>query len=99
MAAELSFATIRQLGRLLRCRDVSAVELAEHFLGRLERIGPRFNAVVTVTRELGIEQARAAQRELDCGIDRGPLHEIPFGTKDLLATKGIATTWRPLHLN
>jgi aspartyl-tRNA(Asn)/glutamyl-tRNA(Gln) amidotransferase subunit A len=93
MNHELSFATIRELGRLLRCRAVSAMELAEHFLERLDRVGPRFNAVVTVTRELALSQARAAQHELDRGIDRGPLHGIPYGAKDLLATAGVPTTW------
>jgi aspartyl-tRNA(Asn)/glutamyl-tRNA(Gln) amidotransferase subunit A len=93
MATDLSFLTVRDLGRMLRCRQISAVELAERFLNRLERIGPRFNAVVTVTRELALHQARAAQRELDRGIDRGPLHGIPYGAKDLLATAGIPTTW------
>lgn len=93
MNSDLSFLTVRDLGCMLRCRQISAVELAEHFLDRLERIGPNFNAVVTMTRELALKQARAAQRELDCGIDRGPLHGIPYGAKDLLATAGIPTTW------
>ncbi len=93
MNHDLSFQTIRELGRMLRCRQISAMELAEHFLDRLEKIGPRFNAVVTVTRELALKQARAAQHELDCRIDRGPLHGIPYGAKDLLATAGIPTTW------
>jgi Asp-tRNA(Asn)/Glu-tRNA(Gln) amidotransferase A subunit family amidase len=93
MHNELTFCTIRQLGSMLRRREVSAVELAEHFLGRLEKIGPRFNAVVTVTREFALAQARDAQRDLDSGSDRGPLHGIPYGAKDLLATAGIPTTW------
>lgn len=93
MTPDLSFWTIRELGRMLRCRQISAVELAGHFLDRLERIGPKFNAVVNVTREPAIEQALAAQHELDCGIDRGPLHGIPYGAKDLLATAGFPTTW------
>jgi aspartyl-tRNA(Asn)/glutamyl-tRNA(Gln) amidotransferase subunit A len=93
MTDDLSFRTIRQLGRMLRGREISAVELAEHCLNRLEKIGPQFNAVVTVTRELALDQARKAQREFDSGTDRGPLQGIPFGAKDLLATAGIATTW------
>jgi aspartyl-tRNA(Asn)/glutamyl-tRNA(Gln) amidotransferase subunit A len=72
---------------------VTAVELATCFLDRLESIGPEFNAVATVTRDLAIEQAERADRDLSRGHDRGPLHGIPFGAKDLLATKGIATTW------
>jgi aspartyl-tRNA(Asn)/glutamyl-tRNA(Gln) amidotransferase subunit A len=93
MTNDLSFSTIRQMGRMLRRREVSAVELANHCLQRLETIGPKYNAVVTVTHELARAQAEAAQRELDGGTDRGPLHGIPFGAKDLLSAAGIPTTW------
>jgi Asp-tRNA(Asn)/Glu-tRNA(Gln) amidotransferase A subunit family amidase len=67
--------------------------LAELFLDRLERIGPRYNAVVTVTRSLALAQAERADRELKQGLDRGPLHGIPYGAKDLLAARGAPTTW------
>jgi len=90
---ELAFQDLRTLGARLRTGALSAVELAEYFLDRLERIGPRFNAVVTVTRDLALEQAEAADREMRDGRDRGPLHGIPYGAKDLLATRGIPTTW------
>lgn len=90
---ELAFSTIRDLGKKLRSGETTAVELAELFLERLERIGPKLNAVVTVTRQLALEQAAAADRELAGGTDRGPLHGIPYGAKDLLATAGIRTTW------
>jgi aspartyl-tRNA(Asn)/glutamyl-tRNA(Gln) amidotransferase subunit A len=62
-------------------------------LRRLETIGPRLGAVVTVTRERALAQAHRANQELLSGKDRGPLHGIPYGVKDLLATKGIPTTW------
>ena len=79
---------------MLRGRNVSAVELTETFLDRLETIGPRYNAVVTVTRERALEQARRADAEIAAGRYRGPLHGIPYGAKDLLATSGgIPTTW------
>ena len=88
------FMPIRELGELVRARQVSPVELAETFLGRLESIGPRYNAVVAVTRERAMEQARRAEREIAAGEYRGPLHGIPYGAKDLLATSGgIPTTW------
>jgi aspartyl-tRNA(Asn)/glutamyl-tRNA(Gln) amidotransferase subunit A len=93
LPAELAFATIRSLGKKLRARDFSAVELAEFFLERIERIGPDLNAVVTVTRKLALAQAQRADRELRQGVDRGPLHGIPYGAKDLLATAGIPTSW------
>ncbi len=79
---------------MLRGRELSAVELAETFLDRLEAIGPRYNAVVTVTRDRALEQARRADAEIAAGQHRGPLHGIPYGAKDLLATSGgIPTTW------
>ena len=88
------FAGIRELGEMVRGRKVSAVELAETFLDRLETIGPRYNAVVTVTRDRALEQARRADAEIAAGRYRGPLHGIPYGAKDLLSTSGgIPTTW------
>lgn len=88
------FMPIRELSELVRTRRLSPVELAEIFLDRLERIGPRYNAVVTVTRERALEQARRAEREIAAGEYRGMLHGIPYGAKDLLATSGgIPTTW------
>ncbi len=88
------FIPIRELGELVRNRQVSPVELAETFLARLEAIGPRYNAVVTVTQERAMEQARRAEGEIAAGDYKGPLHGIPYGAKDLLATSGgIPTTW------
>ena len=92
--AEVVFAPVRRLTELVRTRQVSPVELVETFLDRLETIGPRYNAVVTVTRERAMTQARQAEEEIAAGKYRGPLHGIPYGAKDLLATSGgIPTTW------
>jgi len=87
------FTPVRELAALVRARKVSPVELAELFLGRLERLGPKYNAVVTVMREHGLSQARRAEGEIAAGRYRGPLHGIPYGAKDLLATAGAPTTW------
>jgi aspartyl-tRNA(Asn)/glutamyl-tRNA(Gln) amidotransferase subunit A len=84
--------TIEQAGAKLRARDISAVELAQESLRRIREAQPRLNAFITVTGELALEQARRADRELACGIDRGPLHGIPYALKDLFATSGIRTT-------
>jgi len=94
MAEQVVFASVRRLGELIRERRLSPVTLAETFLERLERLGPRYNAVVTVTRARALEQARRAEAEIAAGCYRGPLHGIPYGAKDLLATSGgIPTTW------
>jgi aspartyl-tRNA(Asn)/glutamyl-tRNA(Gln) amidotransferase subunit A len=90
---EILFSSIREIGAHLRAKRISAVDLAEMSLRRLETIGPRLGAVVTVTRERALAQAHRANQELLAGKDRGPLHGIPYGAKDLLATKGIPTTW------
>jgi aspartyl-tRNA(Asn)/glutamyl-tRNA(Gln) amidotransferase subunit A len=87
------FVPLRELADGVRTRRVSPVALAECFLDRLERLGPRYNAVVTVTRPRAIEAARRAEVEIAGGRYRGPLHGIPYGAKDLLATAGVPTTW------
>lgn len=87
------FTPIRRLAAELRAGEVSPVALAETALERLETLGSRLNAVITLTRDRALEAARRAERELAAGQDRGPLHGIPYGAKDLLATAGVPTTW------
>ena len=90
----LAFRTIRELGADIRAGRVSPVALAEEALQRLDTVGRKLNAVVTLTRDRALTQARRAEEELRAGRDRGPLHGIPYGAKDLLATSGgIPTTW------
>ena len=85
---------VRELAEAVRTRRLSPVALAETFLARLERLGPRYNAVVTITRERALTAAHRAEEEITAGRWRGPLHGIPYGAKDLLATAGgIPTTW------
>jgi aspartyl-tRNA(Asn)/glutamyl-tRNA(Gln) amidotransferase subunit A len=94
MANDCIFRPIRQLAELVRRKQVSSVELTSTCLDRLETLGPQYNAVVTVTRERAMQQARQADREIAAGHYRGALHGIPYGAKDLLATSdGIPTTW------
>lgn len=88
-----AFLSLAELGRLLRSRRATSEQLTEFYLDRLHRYGPRLNAVVTITGDLALEQARRADKELAAGHDRGPLHGIPCGVKDLLDTAGIRTTW------
>jgi aspartyl-tRNA(Asn)/glutamyl-tRNA(Gln) amidotransferase subunit A len=88
------FRSVRELGEAVRTRALSPVELTETFLDRLERLGPRFNAVVTITRDRALVAAHRAEAEIATGAWRGPLHGIPYGAKDLLATAGgVPTTW------
>ena len=84
---------IRELGDGLRARRFSPVELAESYLARLERHGPSLGALVTTTRDRALREAARAEREIAAGRWRGPLHGIPYGVKDLLATRDYNTTW------
>jgi aspartyl-tRNA(Asn)/glutamyl-tRNA(Gln) amidotransferase subunit A len=93
MAADPVFTPLRRLAEQIRSRALSPVTLAEAFLARLGRLGPRYNAVVTLTPERALGEARRAEAEIAAGRYRGPLHGIPYGAKDLLATAGIPTTW------
>jgi Asp-tRNA(Asn)/Glu-tRNA(Gln) amidotransferase A subunit family amidase len=90
---DLAFATVPQLAELIRTKKLSPVELTKMYLGRLKRYGPKLNCVVTLTEDLALAQASAAAAEIKRGKYRGPLHGIPWGAKDLFATKGIRTTW------
>ncbi len=87
------FASIDELSAQIRARKLSPVELTEGYLARLERHGQKLGAVAAVMREPALRDARAAEQEIRAGRYRGPLHGIPFGVKDLLATKEAPTTW------
>ncbi len=76
----------------IRTRRTSPVLLVESCLARIEAVEPRLNAFITLTAELAREQARQAEREIEAGRYKGPLHGMPVAVKDLFATKGIRTT-------
>ncbi|MDA8419078.1 MAG: amidase, partial [Desulfobacteraceae bacterium] len=88
---ELYDQTIHQLQDLLRARRVSAMELTEAVLTRIERVEPRINAFITQCRDLALGQAEAADRQLAKG-EGGPLCGIPLAIKDVLCTQGVRTT-------
>ncbi len=90
---ELAFCTVTQLAELVRTHKVSPVELTRMYISRLKRYGPKLNCTITLTEELALKQAAQAEREIKHGKYRGPLHGMPWGAKDLFATKGIPTTW------
>src|SRR5580704_12206020 len=90
---DVFFSTISEVSTRLRGKEFSTVELTRAFCDRLERIGPRFNALALSLREQAIRQAKDVDSELKRGRTRGPLQGIPYGVKDLLAVKGHPTTW------
>jgi aspartyl-tRNA(Asn)/glutamyl-tRNA(Gln) amidotransferase subunit A len=92
MADELHFSTIAQASELIRSRKLSPVELTQTYLKRIADLDPQLNAFITVTADLALQQARAAEQEIASGRYRGPLHGIPFGLKDIYGTRGILTS-------
>ena len=93
LGEDILYMPVRELGRRIRSKQISPVELTESYLARSERFGPKLNAYAAITRELALQQARAAEKEIASGKDRGPLHGIPYAAKDLLAVKGYPTSW------
>ena len=92
MDNELCFAPATVLGRLIRHREISIVELVELFLRRIEELNPRLNAYLAVCPDQALTAAREAQRAVQQGQPLGPLHGIPLSIKDLELTRGIPTT-------
>jgi Asp-tRNA(Asn)/Glu-tRNA(Gln) amidotransferase A subunit family amidase len=90
---DLAFTTVPQLAELIRTRRITSTDLTKMYLARLKRYGTKLLCVVTLTEDLALKQAAAADAEIKRGKYRGPLHGIPWGAKDLFATKGIKTTW------
>ncbi len=90
---DLAFYSLPQLASLIKNKKISSVQLTTFFLNRLKQWGDTLEAVITLTEDLAMKQAREADAELKRGIYRGPLHGIPYGLKDLFAVKGYRTTW------
>lgn len=90
---QLAFEPAARLGQLIAARAVSSTDLARMYLDRLKRFDDRLHCVITLTESTALEQASKADAEIKAGRWRGPLHGVPYGIKDLFATKGIRTTW------
>jgi Asp-tRNA(Asn)/Glu-tRNA(Gln) amidotransferase A subunit family amidase len=90
---DLAFMSIPELASLIRSGEISCLALTEFFLNRLKKYDPQLHCVVTLTEAYAIEQAKKMDAELAAGRDRGILHGIPYGAKDLFAFPGYPTTW------
>jgi aspartyl-tRNA(Asn)/glutamyl-tRNA(Gln) amidotransferase subunit A len=97
MAADFNddvfFASITQINAKLKAKDFSAVELAKAFCDRLEKLGPRYNALALSLRDTAVKKARDVNDEMKRERYRGPLQGVPFGVKDLIAVAHQPTTW------
>ena len=90
---DLAFLPLTHLARLVETRQVTPTDLTRLYLARLKKHDPQFHCVVNLTEELALRQAKQADEEIRSGKYRGPLHGIPWGLKDLLAVRGVKTTW------
>ena len=89
---DLHLMTIADLGRLLRSRQLSPMELTATYLDRVERLNPTLGAYITVMSETARAEAAAAEDEIGRGLYRGPLHGIPVAIKDIIYTQGVLTS-------
>jgi len=92
-AEEIFYLPISELSKRIETKKLSPVELTQLYLDRCVKLDPKLNAFAKLTPELALQQAKAAEKEILRGHYRGPLHGIPYAAKDLLAVKGIPTTW------
>lgn len=90
---ELAFYTVRQLAELIHTKQISSTELTKFFIARLKKYDSQLQCVITLTEDLALAQAKKADEEIAKGKYKGLLHGIPYGAKDLLATKKYKTTW------
>lgn len=90
---DLAFASAAELGHLVRTKQIRSRELTEIYLARLKRSTPKLLCVVNLTEGRALREADAADREIEAGHHRGPLHGVPYGIKDLFAAQGAPTTW------
>ncbi|MEM6414308.1 MAG: amidase [Pseudomonadota bacterium] len=90
---DIVFADLKTQGELIRSGALSSIQLTEMYLNRIDQHDPTLRAFITVTADQARKQARKADSELGIGRDRGPLHGLPFGLKDIVDTKNIPTTW------
>jgi aspartyl-tRNA(Asn)/glutamyl-tRNA(Gln) amidotransferase subunit A len=90
---DIFFASITEINQKLKAKEFSAVELTKAFCGRLEQMGPRYNALALSLRDQAVKAAKDVDGDIKRERFRGPLQGIPFGAKDLLAWAKHPTTW------
>jgi Asp-tRNA(Asn)/Glu-tRNA(Gln) amidotransferase A subunit family amidase len=90
---DIAFSSVTQLSQWFEHRRLTSERLTNIYLDRLQQFDPKLHCVITLTRDLALQQAKEADAEIAAGHYRGPLHGIPWGGKDLLDTAGIPTTY------
>ncbi|HEX7139086.1 MAG TPA: amidase family protein [Vicinamibacterales bacterium] len=90
---DIAFAPVTQLSRWIEERQITSDRLTRIYLQRMDALDSKLRSVITKTADHALAQAKQADAEIAAGRYRGPLHGIPYGVKDLLDTRGIATTY------
>ena len=90
--SSIEFADATELLEFIKTKEVSPVEVVEHFLARIEKENSKYNAFLTICAEEARSHAKEAEAELARGGELLPLHGLPIAVKDLEPTKGIRTT-------
>ena len=93
MLSEICFTPARTLARLIRARKLSATEVVRAFIAQIERVNPKVNAIVTFLPEQALQAAKSLDRKKAFA---GPFAGLPIAIKDVIATKGVRTTWGSL---
>ena len=93
MTTELCWSDAAELAARIRRREVSVTEVVQAHLAQIERVNPEVNAVVTLTADRALDEARAKDAALARGEAAGPLFGLPVVHKDLVPTRGIRTTF------
>ena len=90
--ADIAFASGLELAARIQNKELSALELLQHFLARVDRYNPELNAIIELDRDRAMERAAAADRALAAGKSWGPLHGVPMTIKESFDVAGLHTT-------
>lgn len=90
---DLAFLPAHRIAALIKARKITSRQITDIYLDRLQKLNPQLNCVVTLMADSARAEADAMDKELANGKYRGPLHGVPYGIKDLFATKGVPTSW------
>ena len=89
---DLHWMTVAEVAQAIAARNLSPVELMEALLERIARLDPKLNTFIRLDADAAIHAARAAEAEIASGRQRGPLHGVPVGIKDIIDVAGLPTT-------